>query len=60
MLNFDAWLRQPITTETTEEDVLYLHCIGCGKDEMVTKKALENGDAWATEELCGGSHLCCP
>lgn len=59
MLNFDAWLRQPMATEQ-EEDVVYLHCIGCGKDEMVTKKALDNGDAWATEELCGGSHLCCP
>jgi hypothetical protein len=49
-----------------QNDAVWLECTGCGKKECMSRRALENGDAWATsneaagEGQCGGSERCIP
>jgi hypothetical protein len=65
MRDFGSWFAEQGKEEP--ETHFWLKCRGCGKEELVERKAYENGDvAWYSEDeesgegVCGGSQFCCP
>jgi hypothetical protein len=72
MKPFGAWFNEQRIDQPVEVDEkVWLKCYGCGKEDHVSIKALENGDTgWYVEGevvpdetwngVCGGSQFCMP
>ena len=63
MRSFESWFENHAVPD--EEVYLSLHCYACGRDQIVTLAAFENGDTgWYSTDpesgvgLCGGTQWC--
>ena len=61
MKSFDRWLADQQQVDTHEDRTIRMRCVSCGKEEMVDRDELANGDAgWYTSDhFSPGNGLCC-
>jgi hypothetical protein len=59
MKDFGSWFAEQGKSDKAQEDEeIYFRC-GCGKTEVVSRKAYENGDTrWYSEDPDSGVGLC--